>query len=58
MYDGEHYSVIYGYSKSHIFIMNPSLDATRDGVGSLRCAVNKDRFRKAWDKWGLEIYDK
>ena len=25
--EGEHFSVVYGYSKSHLWVMNPSLDS-------------------------------
>ena len=25
LYDGWHYSVVYGYDSKHIFVMNPSL---------------------------------
>ncbi|MBN1396848.1 MAG: hypothetical protein JXA06_02340 [Bacteroidetes bacterium] len=55
LYDSEHYAVIYGVSSSHIFVMNPSLDFREDGVGSLGCAIRKDRFRKISDRWGIEI---
>ena len=55
LYDGEHYAVVYGYSSGHIFVMNPSLDFTEDGVGSLWCAVRNDQFRRIWDRWGIEI---
>jgi len=55
LYDAEHYAVVYGYSATHIWVMNSSLDFTEDGVGSLGCAVRKDRFKKIWDKWGIEI---
>ena len=55
LYDSEHYAVVYGYSSSHIFVMNSSVDITDDGVGSLRCTVRKDRFRNAWDKWALVV---
>jgi ABC-type bacteriocin/lantibiotic exporter with double-glycine peptidase domain len=55
LYDGEHYAVVYGYSSGHIFVMNPSLDFTEEGVGSLRCAVGKDQFRRMWDKWGIVV---
>ena len=55
MYDGKHYGVIYGYSKNHVFIMNPSLDFTRDGVGSIKCAIRKQEFNRIWDKYGLVI---
>jgi ABC-type bacteriocin/lantibiotic exporter with double-glycine peptidase domain len=55
MWDGEHYAVVYGYSSSMIFVMNPSLDASSDGVGSLTCAVSKRAFRRSWDRWAMVI---
>jgi len=55
LYDSEHYAVVYGFSSSHIFVMNSSIDISDGGVDNLRCAVRKDRFRKVWDKWGLEV---
>jgi ABC-type bacteriocin/lantibiotic exporter with double-glycine peptidase domain len=58
LYDDEHYSVVYGYSSGHIFVINPSLDFTEDGVGSLRCAVSKSEFRKIFDRWGIVIFPK
>ena len=47
-----HYSVVYGYSKVHYFVMIPSLG----DMGSLSCAVKKVDFMKIWDKWALEIF--
>ena len=58
LYDFEHYVVFVGYSPTHVFIINSSLDFTSDGVGSIGCAVRKDQFRNAWDKYGLEIAQK
>ena len=55
LYDGEHYAVVYGYSSSHMFVMNSSLDFTEEGVGSLRCAVSKDQFRRMWGRWGIVV---
>ncbi len=37
--------------------MNPSLDFREGGVGSLGCAVRKDRFKKIWDRWGIVGYE-
>ena len=48
-----HYEVVYGYSNSHIFVMNPSVDV--NGVGRLSCAVPKAEFIQAWDRWGLKV---
>ena len=46
-----HYSVVYGYSKTHYFVMNPSLGE----MGSLSCAVRKREFKRVRDGWALEI---
>ena len=54
LYGGSHYSVIYGYSSSHIFVSNPSLNILT-GYGSIRCAIPKSKFMKIWDKWAVEI---
>jgi predicted double-glycine peptidase len=51
----EHHAVVYGFSSGYIFVMNPSLDFTEDGVGNLWCAVRKDRFRRIWDRWGIVV---
>jgi len=58
LYDSEHYAVVYGYSATHIWVMNSSLDFTKDRVGSLRCAISKSEFRKIFDEWGLVISTK
>jgi ABC-type bacteriocin/lantibiotic exporter with double-glycine peptidase domain len=50
-----HYEVVFGYSDSHIFVSNPSIDVTSDGVGRLSCAVPTREFRRAWDRWALEV---
>jgi hypothetical protein len=55
LYDSEHYAVVYGYSSTHIWLMNSSVDIAEDGVGSLGCAVRKVRFRNAWDRWAVVI---
>jgi len=54
-WEGEHWSVFYGYEASHAFISNPSLDASSDGVGAIRCAVTKREFKKMWDRYGLVV---
>jgi predicted double-glycine peptidase len=41
LYDGWHYSVVYGYSDKYIFVMNPSLGE----MGSLKCAVRLAEWR-------------
>jgi len=51
LYNHWHYSVVYGYSKTHYFVMNPSLG----DMGSLSCAVRKKKFKRMWDGWALEI---
>lgn len=47
-----HYSVIYGYSASDYFVMNPSLGE----MGSLLCAVRKKKFKRMFDGWALEVW--
>jgi predicted double-glycine peptidase len=55
LYDLEHYAVVYGFSSSHMFVMNSSVDFSENSVGSVWCAIRKDRFKRMWDKWGLEV---
>jgi len=52
--DGEHYAVVYGYSLSHIFVSNPSLNIL-NGYGSIRCAIPNAEFRKIWDRWAVIV---
>lgn len=54
LYDSEHYAVVYGYSSSHIFVSNPSLNILT-GYGSIRCGITKSEFRKEWDNWAIVI---
>lgn len=53
--DGEHYAVVYGVSRTHIFVMNSSLDASDDGVGSIKVAVPRKEFLGYWDRWGIIV---
>lgn len=53
--DDEHYAVVYGYSRTHVFVMNSSLDASDDGVGSIKVAVPRKEFLGYWDKWGIVV---
>jgi ABC-type bacteriocin/lantibiotic exporter with double-glycine peptidase domain len=57
LYDSEHYAVVYGYSSSHMFVMNSSVDIIDDGVGSLGCAMRKEQFRNSWDRWAIIVSD-
>ena len=52
LYDHWHYSVCYGYSPFHYFVMNPSLG----DMGSVSCAVRKQKFKRIWDGWALEVF--
>ena len=54
--NGSHYSVVYGYSDSHIFVSNPSLNILT-GFGSIRCAIPNAEFRRVWDRWGIVVND-
>jgi predicted double-glycine peptidase len=59
IFDDEHYSVVYGYSPTHIFVMNPSLrPKALGGFGSLNCAIERAEFRKMWDRWGMEVSER
>jgi ABC-type bacteriocin/lantibiotic exporter with double-glycine peptidase domain len=55
LYEGEHYVTVYGHSRTHMFVMNPSLDATEDGVGSVSVAIPLGKFQKVWDRWGIVV---
>ncbi len=51
LYDGWHYSVVYGYSDKHVFVMNPSLGE----MGSVGCAIRFAEWRSMFDRWGLVV---
>jgi ABC-type bacteriocin/lantibiotic exporter with double-glycine peptidase domain len=46
LYDGWHYSVVYGYSDKLVFVMNPR---------SLKCAVSLSEWRRIFDRWGIIV---
>jgi ABC-type bacteriocin/lantibiotic exporter with double-glycine peptidase domain len=54
-HDSWHYSVVFGYSKGHIFVMNPAIIGE---CGSLWCRVPKKEFSRVFDRWGLIVSDK
>ncbi len=51
LYDGWHYSVVHGFSDSHVFVMNPSLGE----MGSLKVAVKLSEWRRIFDRWGVVV---
>lgn len=53
MYGGWHYAAVYGYSKTHLFVMNPSLNP--DSMGSVWCALKKSKFRQIGVNWALVV---
>ena len=53
LYSGWHWSVCYGHSKNHLFVMNPSVNFL--SMGSLFCAVSKKHFRKIFDRYGIVV---
>ena len=55
MYEGEHYACVWGMSATHVFVMNPSIDARLSGVGSVGSVMTKADFRFAWDQWGIVV---
>jgi ABC-type bacteriocin/lantibiotic exporter with double-glycine peptidase domain len=54
LYDGWHYSVVYGYSDRHVFVMNPSLGE----MGSMKCTVGLADWRDMFDRWGIVVSHK
>ncbi len=50
-HSGDHYSVVYGYSRSGFFVMNPSIGR----LGSWSCFVPRNRFVRLWDRWGIVV---
>jgi ABC-type bacteriocin/lantibiotic exporter with double-glycine peptidase domain len=51
LYENWHYSVVYGYSGRHIFVMNPSLGS----MGAVKCAVRLVEWRRIFDGWGIVV---
>ncbi len=51
LYGNWHYSVVYGFSDTHIFVMNPSLGE----MGSIKCAIKIAEFREIFDRWGVVV---
>ena len=47
--DGDHWIVVYGYSKSKIYVL--------DSVGYRPFVKwSKAKFKKRWDNWGAIVY--
>ncbi|MGA2624141.1 MAG: cysteine peptidase family C39 domain-containing protein [Bacteroidota bacterium] len=44
--EDSHYCVVYGYSDTHVFVMDPL-------ITSLKCAIAIKEWRERWDRWGL-----
>jgi ABC-type bacteriocin/lantibiotic exporter with double-glycine peptidase domain len=49
--DGGHWSVVYGYSQSHVYVCDPSL------MINAFCRVPIKRFKSQWDNWAMIIND-
>jgi predicted double-glycine peptidase len=49
-----HYSVVFGYSRSQVFVMNPAVIGE---CGNLWCRVPKKEFNSTWDHWGIIVSD-
>jgi len=47
--DSGHWSVVFGYSPSHVYLMDPS---PRRLVGH---RIDWEEFEERWDGWGLEV---
>ena len=52
LYDGWHYSVVFGYSQEFVFVMTPSLGSE---VGSVKCAFRLAEWREMFDHWGIVV---
>ncbi len=52
--DGSHYSVVFGYSKSCFYVMNPAIIGSS---GSLICRIVKRDFSDSFDHWGIIVSD-
>ncbi|MDP1675313.1 MAG: cysteine peptidase family C39 domain-containing protein [Bacteroidota bacterium] len=54
LYSNCHYSVVYGFSDTQIFVMNPSLGE----MGSIKITVRKSEWREIFDRWGVVVSKK
>lgn len=50
--DGDHWGVVYGYSRTRIFLADPSV------LRAVRVAVAKDDFRERWDRWAMLVAER
>ncbi len=50
--DFSHYSVCFGYSNSHVFVMNP---AVLGASGNIWCRVLNREFTDSFDHWGIIV---
>lgn len=51
--DHEHYSVVYGYSPTHIYVSNPSIWVR--GWGQILCRQSRKEFLNSWSKWMMIV---
>lgn len=49
LHSGTHYAVIYGYSPSHIYVVDPSV------LVNVWCRLLKEDFKAQWDKWCMVV---
>jgi ABC-type bacteriocin/lantibiotic exporter with double-glycine peptidase domain len=49
MYEGAHWSVVYGYSKTHVYVVDSWIPS------NVWCRVAKEKFREEWDKWVMVV---
>lgn len=47
--EGEHWSVVYGYSPTHIYVCDPSL------MVNVWCRISKSEFAEQWDRWCMVV---
>jgi ABC-type bacteriocin/lantibiotic exporter with double-glycine peptidase domain len=49
MHDGAHHSVVYGYSDSHVYVVDSWIPS------NVWVRVKKEEFRKQWDHWMMFV---
>ena len=49
MYEGAHWAVVYGYSESHVYVVDSWV------LSHVWCRVAKEKFREQLDKWMMFV---
>ncbi len=45
VFEGEHWSTVYGYSDENIYIADPSV------IKNIQVKISKPKFKEQWDRW-------